>query len=140
MELAQEVGLPLISHVAMDGIIAPEVKELAGRSVKPIDDHQATDVEVIKYLAGKGLLFAKEKYEHSYPHCWRCDTPLINYATSSWFVKVEEIKPTLLKTAEDINWSPAHVKEGVLGNGSRVRGLVNLTAALLGERYSTVAL
>ncbi|MBP9669110.1 MAG: isoleucine--tRNA ligase [Candidatus Pacebacteria bacterium] len=115
MVLAQEVGLPLISHVAMDGTIAPEVKELAGLSVKPINDPQATDVEVVKYLAGKGLLFAKEKYEHSYPHCWRCDTPLINYATSSWFVKVEGIKPTLLSTAENVNWSPAHVKEGRFG-------------------------
>lgn len=115
MALAQEVGLPLIKHVAMDGTIAPEVKELAGLSVKPINDPQATDVEVVKYLAGKGLLFAKEKYEHSYPHCWRCDTPLINYATSSWFVKVEEIKPTLLKTAQEVNWSPAHIKEGRFG-------------------------
>ena len=115
MVLAQKEGLPLISHVAMDGTIAPEVKELAGLSVKPINDPQATDVEVVRYLAGKGLLFAKEKYEHSYPHCWRCDTPLINYATSSWFVKVEGIKPTLLATAENVNWSPSHVKEGRFG-------------------------
>lgn len=117
MVLAQKEGLPLITHVAMDGTIAPEVKELAGLSVKPINDPQATDVEVVKYLAreDKKLLFAKEKYEHSYPHCWRCDTPLINYATSSWFVKVEDIKPTLLNTAENVNWSPAHVKEGRFG-------------------------
>ena len=115
MELAQQVGLPLIQHVGMDGVIKPEVKELAGLSVKPIDDHQATDVEVIKYLAGKELLFAKEKYEHSYPHCWRCDTPLINYATSSWFVAVEKIKDDLLKYAEEIEWSPKHVKKGRWG-------------------------
>jgi len=116
LKLAQEVGLPVIQHVGMDGIIKPEVKELAGLSVKPIDDHQKTDVEVIKYLAGKGLLFAKEKYEHSYPHCWRCDTPLINYATTSWFVAVQKIKDDLLKYAEEINWSPAHVKEGRWGD------------------------
>lgn len=112
LELAQEVGLPIIQHVGMDGIIKPEVKELAGLSVKPIDDHQSTDVKVIQYLAGKGLLFAKEKYEHSYPHCWRCDTPLINYATSSWFVAVEKGKDDLLKYAKEINWSPLYIKEG----------------------------
>ncbi len=115
MELAQEVGLPMIKHVGMDGIIAPEVKELAGLSVKPIDDPQATDVEVIKFLAKKGILFAKEKYEHSYPHCWRCDTPLINYAMSSWFVAVEKIKKDLLTYAKEINWSPSHMKEGRWG-------------------------
>lgn len=115
MELAQQVGLPMIQHVGMDGVIKPQVKELAGLSVKPADDHQSTDVEVIKYLAGKNLLFAKEKYEHSYPHCWRCDTPLINYATSSWFVAVEKIKDQLLAHAENINWSPSHMKQGRWG-------------------------
>ncbi len=115
LTLAQNHALPMVQHVGMDGIIKPEVTELAGRSVKPIDDHQATDVEVVKYLAGKGLLFAKEKYEHSYPHCWRCDTPLINYATSSWFVAVEDIKQELLQKAEAINWSPAHIKQGRWG-------------------------
>jgi isoleucyl-tRNA synthetase len=72
-------------------------------------------VKIIQYLAGKGLLFSKEKYEHSYPHCWRCDTPLINYATSSWFVKIEEQKDELLKNAKPINWSPGHIKEGRWG-------------------------
>ncbi|QSH39100.1 isoleucine--tRNA ligase [Candidatus Kaiserbacteria bacterium] len=115
LELAQKENLPVLKHVGMDGIIAPEVTELAGLSVKPIDDHQSTDVEVIKYLAGKELLFAKEKYEHSYPHCWRCDTPLINYATSSWFVAVEKIKPQLLEEAKNINWSPEHIKDGRWG-------------------------
>ena len=116
LELAQKVGLPILQHVGMDGVIKPEVTELAGLSVKPIDDHQATDVEVIKYLAGKDLLFSKEKYEHSYPHCWRCDTPLLNYATSSWFVAVEKVRSQLLKYAEEINWSPTHIKKGRWGN------------------------
>lgn len=119
MELAQEVGLPMIQHVGMDGVVKSDVKELAGLHVKPIDDPTATDVAVIKYLAGKNLLFAKEKYEHSYPHCWRCDTPLLNYATSSWFVSVEKIKGTLLKTAEDVSWIPAHVKKGRWGEWLR---------------------
>ncbi|MAF13655.1 MAG: isoleucine--tRNA ligase [Parcubacteria group bacterium] len=107
--------LPFVQHVRMDGVIKDEIKSLAGLSVKPIDDHQSTDVEVVKNLAQKKLLFEKEKYEHSYPHCWRCDTPLINYATSSWFVNVYKIKSKLLKEAKNINWSPAHIKEGRFG-------------------------
>ena len=120
MELGKKEKLPFIQHVGMDGIIKSEVKELAGLSVKPKDDssdasgqaHQKTDVEVLKILAQKGFLFSKEKYEHSYPHCWRCETPLLNYATSSWFVSVTKIKKDLLKYAENINWQPKHLKEG----------------------------
>lgn len=115
MALAKERHLPFVQHVNMDGIVKPEVSELSGLSVKPTGDVQSTDVEVIKYLASKGLLFAKEKYEHSYPHCWRCDTPLINYATSSWFVRIESQKEALLHTAKAIHWSPGHIKEGRWG-------------------------
>jgi isoleucyl-tRNA synthetase len=114
-ELAKKEKLPFVQHVRLDGTIKDEVKELAGLSVKPKESHQATDVEVIKYLAGKGLLFAKEKYEHSYPHCWRCDTPLISYATSSWFVNVLAVKDRALELAKEINWSPEHVKAGRFG-------------------------
>jgi isoleucyl-tRNA synthetase len=122
LNLGKVNNLPFIQHLGMDGIIKPEVTDFAGLSVKPIGDTQATDIEIIKYLAHHNLLFAKAKYEHSYPHCWRCDTPLLNYATSSWFVKVEDIKPQALKTAEDINWSPEHIKAGRFGqwlNGAR---------------------
>ncbi len=115
MALGKEKNLPFIQHVDMNGIIDAKVEAVGGLNVKPIDNPQATDVEVIKYLAGKGLLFNKEKYEHSYPHCWRCDTPLINYATGSWFVAVTKIKDKLLENAKDINWTPEHIKEGRFG-------------------------
>ncbi len=115
LNLGKQYNLPFIQHIGMDGIIKPEATDFAGLSVKPIGDTQATDVEIIKYLAHHNLLFDKAKYEHSYPHCWRCDTPLLNFATSSWFVKVEDIKPAALKTAEDINWSPEHIKAGRFG-------------------------
>ncbi|MCL5004345.1 MAG: class I tRNA ligase family protein [Patescibacteria group bacterium] len=115
LNLWQKENLPFIQHVGMDGIIKTEAKDFAGMSVKPADDHQSTDVEIIKYLAKNGLLFAKEKYEHSYPHCWRCDTPLINYATSSWFVNILKIKERAIELAKDINWSPSHIKEGRFG-------------------------
>lgn len=115
MLLGKQHHLPWVQHVKMDGTIKAEVKEFAGMQVKPIDNAQAFDVEIIKALASRGLLFSKEKYEHSYPHCWRCDTPLLNYATSSWFVAVDKIKPELLKNAESIHWSPEHVKAGRFG-------------------------
>jgi isoleucyl-tRNA synthetase len=115
MALGKEKNLPFIQHVAMDGSINKEATDFAGLNVKPKDDHQTTDIAIIKYLAGKGLLFSKLKYEHSYPHCWRCDTPLLNYATSSWFVNVLKIKDKLLKNAKNINWVPAHIKEGRFG-------------------------
>ncbi|MFH0891531.1 MAG: isoleucine--tRNA ligase [Candidatus Falkowbacteria bacterium] len=115
MKLGRENNLPFVQHVAMDGYFKEEVKDFLGMNVKPKDDVMATDVAIIKYLAHNNLLFSKAKYEHSYPHCWRCDTPLLNYATSSWFVKVAEIKEPLLKNAEKINWSPEHIKAGRFG-------------------------
>ena len=122
LKLGQKYNLPFIQHVGMDGIIKDEARDFAGLSVKPIKDHQSTDVEIIKYLAKHNLLLSKEKYEHSYPHCWRCDTQLINYATSSWFVKVTAIIDESIKKAEKINWVPKHIKNGRFGewlNGAR---------------------
>jgi len=116
MKLGKENNLPFIQHVGMDGLFKEEVKDFPGLHVKPIADHTSTDVAIIKYLAAHGTLFSKEKYEHSYPHCWRCDTPLINYATSSWFVGVTRIKQQLLESAKFINWSPDYLKEGRFGN------------------------
>jgi len=115
MALGKDQNLPFIQHVGMDGVIKPEAGEFAGMHVKDIEDNQKTDIEIIKYLAKKELLFFKEKYEHSYPHCWRCDTPLLNYATSSWFVAVTKVKEDALELAKEINWSPKHIKEGRFG-------------------------
>jgi isoleucyl-tRNA synthetase len=120
--VGQKEKLPLVQHVAMDGHFKPEVTDFAGLEVKPKDDPTKTDVEIIKWLAHQGKLFKKEKFEHSYPHCWRCDTPLLNYATDSWFVRVTELKEQLLKNNESINWVPEHIKEGRFGKwleGSR---------------------
>lgn len=116
MALGKDKGLPFVQHVNMDGTIKAEAGEFASLNVKPKDDVQSTDVKIIKYLAKANLLLAKEQYEHSYPHCWRCDTPLLNYATSSWFVAVTKIKDKALKHAKKINWSPGHIKDGRFGN------------------------
>jgi isoleucyl-tRNA synthetase len=119
MALGKAESLPFVQHVDMSGHFKPEVNDFAGLNVKPSgeksDAHMATDIEIIKWLAHNGKLFSKEKYEHSYPHCWRCDTPLLNYATGSWFVAVEKMKEGLLKQAEPINWTPEHIKEGRWG-------------------------
>ncbi|MDR3559258.1 MAG: isoleucine--tRNA ligase, partial [Candidatus Pacebacteria bacterium] len=116
MNLGKKYSLPFIQHVGMDGVIKDEAKEFAGLHVKPLGDTQSTDVEIIKYLAHHDLLFAKEKYEHPYPHCWRCDTPLINYATTSWFVNISKFKERMIELSGDINWSPEHIKDGRWGN------------------------
>jgi isoleucyl-tRNA synthetase len=121
MSLGKEKNLPFIQHVRTNGHFKPEVKDFGEIEVKPKDnketgvDHQSTDILVIKYLAGKGTLYAKEKLIHSYPHCWRCETPLLNYASSSWFVEVSKFKDKLVKANQDINWVPADIKEGRFG-------------------------
>jgi isoleucyl-tRNA synthetase len=113
--VGEEQKVPLVQHVGMDGIFKQEVTDFAGLEVKPKDDPTKTDIEVIKWLAHENKLFSKEKIEHSYPHCWRCDTPLLNYATTSWFVKVTAIKDQMLKNNEKIHWVPEHIKEGRFG-------------------------
>ncbi|MFI5205349.1 MAG: isoleucine--tRNA ligase, partial [Candidatus Paceibacterales bacterium] len=118
--LLKQVNLPFVQHVKMDGTFKPEVTDFAGQDLKlrakdKPEEIREADLSVVKFLEAKGLVFSYEKYEHSYPHCWRCDTALLNYATSSWFVAVEKIKPKLLKTAKKINWSPEHIKEGRFG-------------------------
>jgi isoleucyl-tRNA synthetase len=119
MALGKREHLPFIQHVGMDGIFKPEVTDFAGMEVKPRSDDEhirlATDIAILKHVQKIGALFAKENITHAYPHCWRCDTPLLNYATSSWFVSVEKIKNNLIKNAAHIHWSPAHIKEGRFG-------------------------
>ncbi len=119
-ELLKRENLPFVQHVNMDGTMKPEVKDFAGMEVKPRSDDDktrlGTDIAILKYLQEHGTFFSKESITHSYPHCWRCDTPLLNYATSSWFVSVTKIKDNLLKNAENINWSPEHIKEGRFGD------------------------
>ena len=115
MNLGQKYSLPFVQHVSIDGKFKPEVKNFVGMPVKPKGDHQVVDIEIIKWLAGQNKLFSKEKIIHSYPHCWRCDTPLLNYASASWFVKVTAIKNKLLSNNKKISWVPKHIKDGRFG-------------------------
>lgn len=92
-----------------DGTFTADVPELAGL---PVLDASAV---VIRTLAGKGLLFSHADHKHDYPHCWRCDRPLIHRGIRSWFVKVTAVKDTLCALNQDITWTPAHVRDGRFG-------------------------
>lgn len=115
MNLAKVNNLPIIKHVKMSGEFINDVTDFAGMKVKKVGDTQSTDIEIIKWLAHNGKLFAKEKLIHSYPLCWRCKTPLLNYATSSWFVDVPQMKEKLISENNKINWVPAHIRDGRFG-------------------------
>ena len=78
-----------------------------------------------------GRLFRAERYLHAYPHCWRCDTPLLYYAKQSWYVKTTAVKDELLAANESVNWHPPHIKHGRMGNW--LEG--NVDWALSRERY-----
>ncbi len=110
-ELGTKIGLPKFHIVNDDGTFKAELGFLAGRFVKD----EAVAVDIIKDLAGRGLLFKKEKYEHSYPHCWRCRTPLIYYARDSWYIRMSTLRNELLEENKSIHWEPAHVRDGRFG-------------------------
>ncbi len=112
-EVATTHGLPKVHTVAEDGKFIANIDFLTGRFVK--DEEVAVDI--IKDLAHRGLLFKKEKYEHSYPHCWRCKTPLIYYARDSWYIRMsdEKIKAQLIEQNNTINWEPDHIRDGRFG-------------------------
>lgn len=122
MLLAQKEGIPIVHHVREDGTFVKEVTDFAGMMAKPKDTkdepekHMSADIEIIKTLAHKGLLFRKEKIIHSYPLCWRCDTPLLNYASSSWFVDVVSFRDKLVKENKDIHWVPENIGSRRFGN------------------------
>jgi len=77
---------------------------------------EGLDVEIIKWLAAEGKLYAKEKLEHNYPHCWRCDTPLIYYAKPSWYIKMTALRDQLVANNNTVSWHPDYVGEGRFGN------------------------
>ncbi len=116
MELGKKYNLPFVQHVGMDGRFKKEVSDFAGMQVKSKDDPQQADIEIIKHLAHAGKLFEKKKYEHSYPHCWRCSTPLLNYAADSWFVKVPKIKDKAVEENKKINWVPEKIGSARFAN------------------------
>ncbi len=110
-ELGTTLGLPKHHLVKEDGHFLDAMDFLSNRFVK--DEEVAIDV--IKDLAHRGLLFKKEKYEHSYPFCWRCQTPLIYYARDSWYIRMSDLRDQLVMNNDFINWEPKHVQMGRFG-------------------------
>lgn len=112
-ELGTKLGLPKQHMVNLDGTFVEYADFIAGRFVKDED----VAVDIIKDLAHRGLLFKKEKYEHSYPHCWRCKTPLIYYARDSWYIRMSDpkIKDQLIEENKKINWEPSYIRDGRFG-------------------------
>ena len=107
--LCKEAGIKVFNPVGPDGRFTDEAGFLEG-----IDVFDANQV-IIRFLKERGLLLSRENYLHSYPHCWRCDNPLIYKAISSWYVKVTEIKETMCRENQNINWIPSHIKTGRFG-------------------------
>ncbi len=105
-----ELGLPAVHTVGQDGKfleIAPEF--IRGKFVK------SAEKDIIEDLKKRHLLFKVEKFEHSYPFCWRCDSPLIYYGINSWFINVTKVREKLVKLNKQINWYPNHIKDGRFG-------------------------
>jgi isoleucyl-tRNA synthetase len=101
--------VPIVSPVDDQGRFTSEVKDYAGRLVFDANNELVADLERV------GKAVKTELYKHMYPHCWRTDVPIIYRAMSAWFVDVPKIKDDLLKANKQINWYPAHVKEGAFG-------------------------
>ncbi len=117
----------LYNPVRPDGTFDDRVRGFEGRFVKD----PALTAALIENLRERGLLFREQAYEHSYPHCWRCGTPLIYYARSSWYVRTSEVKGRLLANNETIGWHPEHIKHGRFGKW--LEG--NVDWALSRDRY-----
>ncbi len=109
--VSQKHGIPMLQVVNGAGRYIDAVTDLAGRFVKDPD----VDVEIVKKLSERGLLYHKEKHEHSYPFCWRCKTPLLYYATESWFIRTTAVKDQLIANNKTVQWYPEHLRDGRFG-------------------------
>lgn len=102
-------GVPTVCPVDGECKFTPEVSDYAGRFVKDCDK------DIIERLKAEGKLVKREQYLHAYPHCWRCSSPLIYRAVSSWFVKIDPIKQKMLKANSSVYWVPGHIRDGRFG-------------------------
>ena len=109
MNVGRENDLPVLHTVDAAGQFKPEVTPWAGVFVKEADP------AITEELKGRGLLYKSGTYEHTYPFCWRCDTPLIYWAKETWYVRTSEYKERLVAVNQQINWVPDHIKDGRFG-------------------------
>ena len=108
--VGKHYGLPVISMVTEQGKFDGRCPELDGLFIKKADK------VILEKLKAEDKLFLPLPFEHEYPHCWRCDTPLMYYARSSWFIKTTAVKERLIKANRSVNWIPETIKEGRMGN------------------------
>jgi isoleucyl-tRNA synthetase len=125
MVMANEYDLPVVMAVAGDGKFLPEVRPWSGMFVKDADPL------IIADLQQRGLMFRVQKVNHSYPFCWRCNTPLLYFARPTWFIRTSQLKDRLVGLNKEINWYPDHIKNGRFGNWLEN----NIDWALGRERY-----
>ncbi len=125
LSVARDYGLPVVNPVLADGHFGPEVPLVGGEFFKK------SDTTLVADLQQRGLLFRHLPYEHSYPHCWRCHTPLIYYAQPSWYIKTTARKDELLAQNESTNWYPRNIKWGRYGDWLNN----NIDWALSRDRY-----
>ena len=110
LQVCRKYGLPVINPVQADGHFAPNTPLVAGQFFKKADK------DIVKDLKKRGILFKELAYEHQYPHCWRCHTPLMYYAQPSWYIRTTQIKDALLRENEKTNWFPNTIKHGRYGD------------------------
>ncbi len=123
--LGEQYGITLQNPVRPNGTFDDRVTDFAGRKVRE------ADADIIEALERSGKLLRSEPYLHAYPHCWRCDTPLIYYAKSSWYIATSQVKDRMLAENERIGWHPEHIKHGRFGKW--LEG--NVDWALSRDRY-----
>ena len=107
--VAKKNGITFINLVDANGNFVEEVTPWAGKFVKKCDE------SIVKYLEENNKLFKAEKHTHSYPHCWRCNTPLLYYPKDSWFVAMTTLRDKLLENNDKINWYPDNIRTGRMG-------------------------
>ncbi|HBN13338.1 MAG TPA: isoleucine--tRNA ligase [Clostridiales bacterium] len=109
-KVGKRYSLPVVQLVDERGCFDKRFEKLDGLFAKKADKH------ILDMLEEKGLLFKVVPFEHDYPHCWRCDTPLLYYAKSSWFIEVTKVKDKIIAANRSVNWMPETIKEGRMGN------------------------
>ena len=117
-KVGRKYDLPFLQMVDENGMMTKETKWAGHSCIKRVDleGENGVSPEVIKDLKERGLLFSAPNFEHSYPHCWRCDTPLIYYARESWFIKMTAVKDDLIRNNNTVNWIPESIGKGRFGN------------------------
>jgi isoleucyl-tRNA synthetase len=125
LEVSKVNDLPVLMTVGPDGAFLSQVTPWRGVFVKDADPSITADLDK------RGLLYRAETYTHTYPFCWRCDTPLLYYARESWYIRTSAFKERLVELNREINWVPEHIREGRFGNWLEN----NIDWALSRERY-----